>query len=247
MARGRVSWRNPAPALALTAALILALLGGACQPQPAESVAMPAAVPPPPWPDYDYAAAAGGAVVYRLDPDATQLDIVVRRDGPLARFGHDHVITVREPQGFLLLAEPDSGSRADLRFAVERLGVDEPEARQRHGLDAGPDAADVEGTRDNLLRHVLDAEAWPWVTVTLSAFSRVDEHWSAEVAIDVKGQRLGTRQPFRLRFDHGMPVVEGLLVLRQTELGLEPFSALGGGLRVADPLELHFRLQGTPR
>jgi hypothetical protein len=36
-------------------------------------------------------------------------------------------------------------------------------------------------------------------------------------------------------------------VLRQTELGLQPFAALGGGMRVADPLEIHFRLQGTPR
>jgi hypothetical protein len=28
-------------------------------------------------------------------------------------------------------------------------------------------------------------------------------------------------------------------------LGIEPFSALGGGLRVADPLEIHFRIEAT--
>jgi hypothetical protein len=28
-------------------------------------------------------------------------------------------------------------------------------------------------------------------------------------------------------------------------MGLVPFSALGGGLRVADPLEIQFRLAGT--
>ena len=243
MSCGRPWRRQTAPALASAAVLILLLLGGGCQPQPAEPAAMPVAAPPTPWPDYDYAAVEGS--VYRLDPKGTQIDVVVRRDGPLARFGHDHVISARDAEGFLLLTEPESGSRADLRFAVGRLGVDEPEARRRHGLDAGPDATDVEGTRDNLMRHVLDPETWPWVTVSLSAFERVDEHWSAEVAIDINGQRHSARQPFRLRFDQGLLVVDGFLVLSQTGLGLQPFAALGGGLRVADPLELHFRLQGA--
>jgi hypothetical protein len=247
MPRSRARRRTPTTALAFAAALVLTLLSGGCQPQPAESVALPAGVAPAPWPEYDYASAAAGAGVYRLDAEATQIDVVVRRDGPLARFGHDHVVTVREAEGFLLLAEPESGSRADLRFAVERLEVDETEARRRHGLDAGPDATDVEGTRDNLLRHVLDAEAWPWVTVSLGAFKRTDEHWSAEAVIDINGRRHAARLPFTLRLDQGVPTVEGFAVLHQTELGLQPFSALGGGLRVADPLELHFRLQGAPR
>ena len=34
------------------------------------------------------------------------------------------------------------------------------------------------------------------------------------------------------------------VVLRQTALGLQPFSALGGGLRVADQMEIHFQLEG---
>lgn len=236
----------PLRAAGLTASLLLLLAG--CQPQPATGPEHIAPAPGAPWPPYDYAAAAAtGLPVFRLDPERTQIDVVVRRDGPLARFGHDHAIAVGDPEGFLLLSEPAEGSRADLRFAVQDLGVDEPEARRRRGLDAGPDAAAVEGTRDNLLQHVLDAETWPWVTVSLSAFERVEEHWSADVVIDINGQRYGARQPFRLQFDKGTPVAEGFLVLRQTELGLQPFSALGGGLQVADPLELHFRLQGAPR
>jgi hypothetical protein len=247
MSRGRFSRRKTAAALVLMAALILTLAGGACQPRPTTAPAAGAPSSLRPWPPHDYATAAEGARVYRLDPEGAQIDVVVRPDGPLARFGHDHVIAVREAEGFLLLAAPEDGSRADLRFAVGRLEVDQAEARQRHGLGAGPDPADVAGTRDNLLRHVLDAEAWPWVTVSLSAFSRVDEHWSTDVAIDINGRLYRARQPFRLRFDAAAPVVEGFLVLSQTELGLQPFAALGGGLRVADPLEIHFRLRGTPR
>ena len=84
------------------------------------------------------------------------------------------------------------------------------------------------------------------MTVSLSAFSRQGEHWSADVVIDINGQRYSSRQPFRMRLVKAVLVVEGTLVLRQSELGVQPFSALGGGLRVADPLEIHFRLQGSP-
>jgi hypothetical protein len=185
--------------------------------------------------------------VFLLDAERTQIDVVVRRDGPLARFGHDHVISVLDPEGCLLLAESEGGSRADLRFAVERLQIDAADARLRHGLDAGPDAAAIEGTRDNLMRYVLDPLQWPWVTIALQDFSRQGEYGSAEVVIEINGQRHGSRQPFTLQREEEFVTVEGFMVLRQTELGLQPFAALGGGLRVADPMEVHFYLYGSER
>lgn len=200
------------------------------------------------WPPYDYAAAtAAGMPVFVLDPERTQIDVVVRRDGPLARFGHDHVISLLDPEGYLLLAETEDGSRADLRSAVERLQIDAADARQRHGLDAGPDAAAIEGTRDNLMHYVLEPVQWPWVTVALQDFSRQGEHWSADVVIEINGQRHGSRQPFTLQRDKDDVAIEGFVVLRQTELGLQPFAALGGGLRVADPMEVHFQLYASRR
>lgn len=231
-------------AIGLAATLLLLLAG--CQPRPASSPEPATPAPAQPWPPYDYAAAAAkGLQVYRLDPERTQIDIVVRRDGPLARFGHDHAITVRDPEGYLMLAEAEDGSRADLRLPVERLRIDTPEARERHGLGAGPDAADIEGTHENLMRHVLDADRWPWATVSLNAFSRQGDHWSADVIIGVNGQRITERQPFQLRLEDDVVTVEGFVLLRQTELGLQPFSALGGGLRVADALEIHFSLSAS--
>lgn len=185
--------------------------------------------------------------VFLLDPERTQIDIVVRRDGPLARFGHDHVISVLDAQGYLLLAAAEDETRADLRFAVERLQIDATDARQRHGLDAGPDAAAIDGTRDNLMQSVLDPVRWPWATVSLQAFSRQGDHWSADVVIDINGQRSSSRQPFKLQREKEMVTVEGFVVLRQTDIGLQPFAALGGGLRVADPIEVHFYLYGAER
>jgi hypothetical protein len=232
--------------------LLLSLLAGllcACHPQPQSSTgAAQQAAAGASWPGIDYpASAVGGARVFQLDALTTQVDIVVRRDGPLARFGHDHVVTVTEPEGYLLLDATGTASRADLRFRPERLEVDSAAARARHQLDTTPDAADIEGTRKNLMRHVLDTEQWPWATLALSAFKRQADHYSALVTVEINGSSYRDRQPFRLREDGDRAIVEGFLVLRQTDLGIEPFTALGGGLRVADPLEIHFHIEANRR
>jgi hypothetical protein len=227
---------------------LLPLVLCGCQPQPAERAGTePAAAPgAPAWPGYDYTVpAAPGQRAYRLDPAGSRLDIVVRREGPLARFGHDHVVSARGLEGFLLLDGAGTESEAILRFRLEDLDIDPADGRARYGLDTEPDTEAIEGTRDNLMEHVLDASQWPWATIRLDDFSSRQEHYSARVAIDISGKQNVSRQPFQLVASDSAAIGEGSLVIRQTDLGLEPFSALGGGLRVADPLEVHFRLEGT--
>ncbi len=159
----------------------------------------PRAAAPSEWPGFDYAdSAAASGTVFVLDPRATRIDVVVRRDGPLARFGHDHVVTVGEPDGFLLFDDTGPDSRADLRFRLDKLVVDSAEARARHELDTDPDAADIEGTRENLLEHVLDARQWPWATLGLTGFERQEDHYSAMLTVAISGSAYTGRQPFRL-------------------------------------------------
>jgi hypothetical protein len=238
----RSTSRSSGQALLLT---ILAALLCACQPQtqPGPTAATrPAAA----WPGYNYPEQSlAGRSVFRLDPALTRIDIVVRRDGPLARFGHDHVVTVQDPEGFLLLDTVGDGSRADLRFRPDRLSVDAAEARARHQLDTEPDAAAIEGTRENLLAHVLDAKTFPWMTLALADFELRGDPDSASVTVRINGTESSLRQPFRLQRNGARVTVDGQWLVRQTDLGIEPFSTLGGGLRVADPMEIHFHLEAN--
>lgn len=234
-------YRLPHPGWILLAALC------ACQPQPTGGPrGADLTTPGEGWPGHDYEASAlAGKPVFELDRGNTQIEIVVRREGPLARFGHDHVVTLRDPEGFLELDGRGSGVRADLRFPVARLLIDSEEARERLQLATEPDAQDIEGTRNNLMEHVLDADHWPWASLTMTSFRHRDDRHSALVGIAVRGSGYSEVQPFRLSQADGRVVVEGFFLLRQTELGLEPFSALGGGLRVADAMEVHFRIEAV--
>lgn len=231
---------------ALMTFLLLSLGLTACQPaRVPEAEERPATVTA--WPDVDFEqAASDGKRVFRLDPKASRIDIIVRREGPLARFGHDHVLIVRNPEGFLLLDQVVSDSVARLRFAVDHLEVDPTEERAFYQLDSRPDQDDISATRKNLLTQVLESGQWPFITIDLADLVKNDENYSATVTISVKNSRLTRREAFQLNLEDEQVLIKGTMTLRQTELGLEPFSVLGGGLKVADQLEMHFSLIGSP-
>jgi hypothetical protein len=226
------------------APLLICLLS-ACQPQPVPEPQSgePAATS---WPEYDFeGAAASGLPVYRLDSGSSHIDVVVRREGPLARLGHDHVVAARDAQAYLLLGRPIENWRAELRFEAEKLDVDPVEERSKYQLDTEPDADSIEGTRGNLLDKVLEAQRWPWLNLEVSDFIRDGNSFSARVKFRVRDVTSESRHSFSLKQATDSITVSGTVLLRQTELGLEPFSALGGGLRVADQLEIHLALIGV--
>jgi hypothetical protein len=74
-------------------ALVLVLTLVSCATHDSGPVAAPAALPE--FPLEAYLNAAAGSSVYRVDADSSSADIVVRRGGKLAHFGHDHVVSAR--------------------------------------------------------------------------------------------------------------------------------------------------------
>lgn len=220
-------------------ALAVALLAG-CAPLP-PVIERPL---PPAIPEADYAAArARGEAVYRIDAEQSLVTVRVYRGGRLARLGHDHVVASRAVEGLVLRADTPAGMRADLVMALDSLSVDEPALRAAAGLDTTPSAADIEGTRRNMLDKTLEAARFPYVTLaithaagelpapTLSAaitLHGVTRSYEIPVAIDASDDRLRAR---------------GRFALRQTDHGISPFSIFGGALEVQDRLDIEFDLQ----
>lgn len=224
------------------------LLLGACQPKarPIGDQPLPAPVLPA-WPAFDYEAAGrGGARVFMLDPESGYLDIIVRREGPMARFGHDHVVTVQQAEGYLLMASPLPASKGDIRFLVDRLLLDSAEKRSQYGLDTDPDDNAVDATRSNMLTRVLNGQDWPDIRLSLSGLEEINKQHSAHLDITTNGVSHSFKERFELLQDGTALIIQGQTVIRQSALDLQPFSVLGGGLRVADEMEIHFRLRAVP-
>jgi hypothetical protein len=211
------------------AAIVLA----ACAPAP-PGVEPPSR--PPEFPEAIYRRdAAAGMDVYRVDPAASRVVVLVRRGGSLARLGHDHVVASRDVEGYV---EARVG-KADLYVPLDRMTVDEPALRAEAGLDGTPSAADVAGTRDNMRYRVLHTERSPFATI---AVRRLPDGRFA-VAITLNGVTRTQELPIAVTADAATLDAHGRFALAQTDFGLEPLSLLNGAIAVVDRLDLAFDIR----
>jgi polyisoprenoid-binding protein YceI len=206
--------------------------------QPTE--ATPSAVPfelPEPLPS--------DAQRYRILPDESLVSMLVYRGGKLASAGHNHVIASHEVSGSVAFTPDVSRSVFVMRVPVGSLSVDEPELRRASGdafSAAVPESA-REGTRQNMLSAaLLDAQHFPDVTIRSQQVEPSAGGAIAHVEIIVRDQTRVLAVPLRYEQKGEELLADGEFAVRQTELGLTPFSALLGALQVQDEMRIRFRL-----
>ncbi len=184
--------------------------------------------------------AAQGWTVCPIARRDSQLEIRVAPGGKLARLGHHHVLSTDRIGGFV--AARGGELQADLFLAATDLVVDDASVRAAAG---GPYADEVPekdraGTRGNMLGpRVLAADEYPWLRVTTGAFEARRVGSSPPALLRIAGRTIG-REFGVDRFDEGR--ITGRTEFTHEALGLEPFTALGGALSVADPIEVRYEL-----
>lgn len=190
-------------------------------------------------------AAQQGQPVYQIDPNASQLTVLVGRTGTLARLGHDHVLASHQIGGAVLSAADPDQARADLYVALTSFEVDPPALRAQSGLPGQLTAEEIAQTREHMLKDVLDAEHNPWVTVhaTWAADAPKDSVLLAQVTLH--GVTRPVRIPVSLSQDGPRLKVSGEFGIRQSDFGLTPYSLFGCALAVEDAVRLSFNLEAT--
>ena len=178
-----------------------------------------------------------GVQLLHIAPDESLLTITVRRGGALARLGHDHVVASRSLQG---VVAPALG-RAQFRFRLDEMSVDEAGLRQAAGLTTTPSADAIAGTRHNMLVRVLEAERYPWVSIDAR---RTGDKQVFDADITLHGVTRTVQLPVRVEqaADGRRLQASGSLLLKQSDFGIVPFAVLGGAMAVQDQMELAFRI-----
>jgi len=180
-----------------------------------------------------------------LIPGESWLRILVYREGALAALGHNHVISTTAINGQLALGSTPARSAVNFEFPVAALVVDSPELRAAEGEDfpGELDQAAIEGTRNNMLAEkLLAAERFPTIQLRSRRIAGNYPELSLLMDITVRDQTTRVTVPARVTVSGAEVVAEGSLPLRQTDLGLKPFSVALGALSVRDEMELKFRL-----
>lgn len=223
---------------------VLALLLAACGP-----VKVRHAAPPSPEESISRPGLPPGKI-YRIDASQSQLRILVYRAGPLAHFGHNHVMVNRAIRGAVNLADAPSKSVFRLTVPVAAFVVDDAQARREEGADFAGDVPDdaKSGTLHNMLGEaLLNADKFPAITVNSVEQSGAQNasgagKWTATVDISVAGHDSKVDVPFELHIDSRRLSATGSLELRQTALGLTPFSMMLGALQVQDAMTVKFEI-----
>lgn len=204
--------------------------GSAAPPRAAAHAAAPAAFAPAAT-----AIAPAPLPPLQFDDAASQITVIVRRGGLLARLGHDHLILVKNLRGSV----DQQHNRARLQFRLDEMQVDPPELRLAAGLSPQPAADAVAGTRQNMLNRVLDAPRYPLVVLEAE---RSADGQSLQLSLTLHGVTRRMQLPANIHSDGRSLRAEGSFNILQSDYGITPFAVMGGALAVQDQLELHYRL-----
>ncbi len=223
--------------------VILCLVLAACGAPPPRPSA-PAAEPQPAAPTPSGTAPAAGGR-YRIDPDQSELRVLVYRAGAMASLGHNHVISTQGLQGWATFDGNASAAAFALTVPVADFVIDDPKRRTEEGADFADSVTEEarSGTAHNMLGPaVLNAADFPALTIRSVSVTAGPGSLQARVALEVAGHASMLVVPFLLETSPHRLVAHGELALRQSSIGLTPFSVFLGALKVQDELRVKFKL-----
>jgi hypothetical protein len=189
--------------------------------------------------------APAGSREYRVIAEESLLQVFVYRGGAMARLGHNHVIASHQLSGVVYVTDDPLATRFDVRFPVGDLTVDEPALRAAAGADFSSivPQSSRDGTRSNMLSEaLLDAVHFPQVGLRATDVRAAGDHYDVGVLVTLKGASYSLRVPVAVKRADGAITASGEFPLRQSYLGLEPFSAALGALVVLDDMRVKFDL-----
>lgn len=227
----------------LLGALFLACALAACPTRPPLPPAAVRNAPPP-----QLAPLVGRP--YDIVAGESLLSVRVYRGGALASAGHNHLIASHTLVGTIYVPGDVLKGSFEVHIAVAELTVDEPDLRaQEPAGDFPPDVPQSarEGTRRNMLGPaLLDADDYPEVVLRAVRLERAagaaPEELIALMDAQVRDQHRTIAVPVRYELAAETLTVTGETALRQSDLGLTPFTALMGALAVQDEMRVRLRI-----
>jgi polyisoprenoid-binding protein YceI len=179
------------------------------------------------------------AVSYQVD---TNVSRVYARVDAASRLGHTHGVEGRLASGTFSLS-----GVGELVFDLTTFQADTAQARQYVGLDATVPSDARKVTANMLGLDVLDVGHYPRAVYSITSVRPLDGQAAGQPGryqLDGRFTLHGNNQPLQFAVvvepadKAGALRMRGTFTIRQTAFGIQPYSALAGLARVADPLPI---------
>ncbi len=188
---------------------------------------------------------AAAAETLTLDPSTGSLRALVYKEGPLAAFGHDHVVRAASFRGVVEL----SSASAALTLSVDAraLTIDEPKAREAEGWRpiAEKDRREIEAAMRG--PKGLDVEKRPELELRSESIEPVAQEkdtWLLTGRLLLHGAAQAIEAPVVVSSTPAGAWFSGYVRLRPSDYGVKPFSVFAGAVRTKDEAVVKFDLLG---
>lgn len=184
-----------------------------------------------------------GAQALNIMPEASLVRIIVYRGGALAQMGHNHVIASHDLRGKVYLHSQLERSAFEVVMPVQSLVIDDATLRNQEGEGFPPEVPESakQGTRKNMLSDaLLDGDRYPNIRLICTSLQGTEQKLTARVRVNIKDQWKELTVPIRLEWQRNQVRAAGEFKVTHAALGLEPFSAALGALKVQDELLVRF-------
>lgn len=185
------------------------------------------------------------AAVFEVVKGESEIRVLVYRGGLLRGFGHNHVISTSDVVGRIEIAEHPAASRIELTIPVEAFEVDVEAVRLEEGESFKKTVSekDKSSTRKNMLgAKLLDSARFSDITIRSESWSGEYPDILVKSEITVRDQTSALEFPATVSANDEQVVATGSFAVTHGQLGLKPFTAVFGGLRVRDDMEIRFRI-----
>mgnify|MGYP003673158858 CR=1 FL=1 len=185
---------------------------------------------------------------YVVDPAGSTVHIYTDTSGFLGTFGHKHLIAITGISGEVVVAE--QGGHAQLIVRPDNFLVDNDAERAR-AVDPEyrePVSERVRtGTRKNMLgKQVLDSTNYPEIAVNVQ-LDRLSASPLLQLSVTILGEEHRLQVPAILDVNQESIRASGYFELKHSNLGMEPFTAAGGMLKVSEKLRIQFEILANAR
>ena len=185
---------------------------------------------------------------YQIDNEQSWLRVLVYRGGLLGALGHNHVVSHHDITGKIALMGEPLYAEIDLELKVAKFIIDDAQLRTIEGDDFPGEVAnkDIAATRSNMLgEKLLSADKFPTIKIQSTTSVETLPDIELKATVTVLGRDYPLVVPATVDLSKHSFVATGELSVSHAEIGLSPFKAAFGALRVSDTLALKFELHGT--
>lgn len=165
---------------------------------------------------------------------SSRLDVLTGKAGVFGGLGHDHRIRARAFSG-TIVHDPANPSASTVEITVQTKDLDV--------LPIGADRKDGPKVEEAMREDVLHVDRWPTIMFRSRSVTPIADGVRVEGDLTMAGQTHPVTVDMTLRVGGRQLVATGSFTIKQSDWGIEPYSAALGTIKVAD--EVTFELNAV--